>query len=96
MTKKSPLAPARFPNLLPVAGVRLGATAAGIRYEGRDDVMLAEFPEVRRSAACLPSRKPRRHLSSGVSPPLKTAVLGAWLLIRAIRWRLRVAKVEKL
>jgi glutamate N-acetyltransferase / amino-acid N-acetyltransferase len=45
MTKKSPLAPARFPNLLPVAGVRLGATAAGIRYEGRDDVMLAEFPE---------------------------------------------------
>ena len=45
MTKKSPLAPARFPNLLPVAGVRLGATEAGIRYKGRQDLMLAEFPK---------------------------------------------------
>ncbi len=44
MTKKSPLAPASFPNLLPVAGVRLGAASAGIRYQGRDDVVLAEFP----------------------------------------------------
>jgi len=45
MTNKSPLAPASFPSLMPIAGVRLGATSAGIRYEGRDDVMMAEFPE---------------------------------------------------
>jgi glutamate N-acetyltransferase / amino-acid N-acetyltransferase len=39
----SPLAPARFPDLPPIAGVRLGAYAAGIRYTGRNDVMLAEM-----------------------------------------------------
>ena len=37
----SPLAPARFPDLPPVAGVRLAAHAAGLRYRGRADVMLA-------------------------------------------------------
>ena len=31
----SPLAPAAFPALPPIAGVRLGAVAAGIRYRGR-------------------------------------------------------------
>ncbi len=45
MTKKSPLAPARFPNLLPVAGVRLASVAAGIRGKGQQDLMLAEFPK---------------------------------------------------
>lgn len=30
-------------KLLPVAGVRLSATAAGIRYQGRDDVVLMEL-----------------------------------------------------
>jgi glutamate N-acetyltransferase / amino-acid N-acetyltransferase len=39
----SPLAPARFPDLPPIAGVRLAAYAAGVRYAGRDDVMLAEL-----------------------------------------------------
>src|SRR5258706_5991061 len=37
----SPLAPARFPDLPPVAGVRLATAAAGIRYAGRTDVLLA-------------------------------------------------------
>ena len=39
---RSPLAlePARLP---PLAGVRLGATAAGVRESGRPDLMLAEF-----------------------------------------------------
>ncbi len=37
----SPLAPAAFPDLLPVAGVRFAAAAAGVKYTGRDDVMLA-------------------------------------------------------
>ena len=37
----SPLAPASFPELKPIAGVRLGATAAGIRYKNRVDLMVA-------------------------------------------------------
>jgi glutamate N-acetyltransferase/amino-acid N-acetyltransferase len=39
----SPLAPVAFPRLPAVAGVRLAACAAGIRYAGRDDLMLAEL-----------------------------------------------------
>jgi glutamate N-acetyltransferase/amino-acid N-acetyltransferase len=39
----SPLAPDGFPALLPISGVRLAAFAAGIRYTGRDDLMLAEL-----------------------------------------------------
>jgi glutamate N-acetyltransferase/amino-acid N-acetyltransferase len=39
----SPLAPIGFPALPPLAGVRLAACAAGIRYAGRDDLMLAEL-----------------------------------------------------
>ena len=39
----SPLAPARFPDLPPIAGVRLAAYAAGIRYTGRNDMMIAEL-----------------------------------------------------
>ena len=39
----SPLAPAAFPVVPPIAGVRLATTAAGIRYQGRDDLMLAEL-----------------------------------------------------
>jgi len=38
----SPLA-LPLPELPPVAGVRLGAAAAGIRYVGRDDLVMAEF-----------------------------------------------------
>jgi glutamate N-acetyltransferase/amino-acid N-acetyltransferase len=43
MSNVSPLAPASFPKLAPIAGVRLAAHAAGIRYSGRDDMMLAEL-----------------------------------------------------
>src|SRR5690242_2453451 len=39
----SPLSPERFPELAPIAGVRLAAFACGIRYTGRDDLMLAEL-----------------------------------------------------
>lgn len=38
----SPLAPAGFPDLPAIDGVRFAATAAGVKYVGRDDVMLAE------------------------------------------------------
>jgi glutamate N-acetyltransferase/amino-acid N-acetyltransferase len=37
----SPLAPKGFPKLPPLAGVRLGTTAAGVRYAQRTDVLLA-------------------------------------------------------
>jgi glutamate N-acetyltransferase/amino-acid N-acetyltransferase len=43
MPNVSPLAPASFPKLAPIAGVRLAAHAAGIRYARRDDMMLAEL-----------------------------------------------------
>jgi len=39
----SPLAPKTFPALPPIAGVRFAAGAAGVRYQGRTDVMLALF-----------------------------------------------------
>lgn len=37
----SPLAPAQFPDLPAIRGVRLATAAAGVRYTGRTDVMLA-------------------------------------------------------
>ncbi|MXW95633.1 MAG: bifunctional glutamate N-acetyltransferase/amino-acid acetyltransferase ArgJ [Acidimicrobiaceae bacterium] len=43
-TPVSPLAPAAFPAMPAVKGLRLATAAAGIRYTGRDDVMLAELP----------------------------------------------------
>jgi glutamate N-acetyltransferase/amino-acid N-acetyltransferase len=39
----SPFAPAEFPYLPPVAGVRLSSGAAGVRYRNRADLMLAEL-----------------------------------------------------
>src|SRR5580692_852191 len=42
-TNISPLAPASFPEMPPIAGVRLATAAAGIRYPGRTDVLLALF-----------------------------------------------------
>ncbi|QNT68381.1 bifunctional glutamate N-acetyltransferase/amino-acid acetyltransferase ArgJ [Defluviicoccus vanus] len=43
MTKVSPFAPAHFPDLPVVGGVRLAVAAAGIRYRDRNDLLLAEF-----------------------------------------------------
>ena len=43
VTSVSPLAPDRFPDLPAVAGVRLATHAAGLRYRGRPDLMLAEL-----------------------------------------------------
>jgi glutamate N-acetyltransferase / amino-acid N-acetyltransferase len=43
MTGVSPLAPERFPELAPIAGVRIAGFACGIRYSGRNDLMLAEL-----------------------------------------------------
>jgi len=38
--KRSPLAPSSMPELHPVAGVRLATAASGMKYKGRDDIML--------------------------------------------------------
>ena len=43
MTAISPLAPAHFPDLPPVPGVRLAAAEARLRYTGRPDLLLASF-----------------------------------------------------
>ncbi|WP_300056835.1 bifunctional glutamate N-acetyltransferase/amino-acid acetyltransferase ArgJ [uncultured Roseobacter sp.] len=42
-TGVSPLAPKEFPDLPVVEGVSFATVAAGVRYQGRDDVMLAKL-----------------------------------------------------
>src|SRR3954471_9579769 len=44
-TAISPLAPAHVPEMPAIAGVRLATAAAGIRYKGRTDVLLAVLDE---------------------------------------------------
>src|SRR3974390_3628358 len=39
----SPLAPTQVPEMPAIAGMRLATAAAGIRYAGRTDVLLALF-----------------------------------------------------
>ncbi|MGD1038077.1 MAG: bifunctional glutamate N-acetyltransferase/amino-acid acetyltransferase ArgJ [Roseiarcus sp.] len=46
----SPLAPTKFPALPAIEGVRFAAIAAGVRYPGRADVMLALFDSPARVA----------------------------------------------
>ncbi len=41
ITSVSPLAPAGFPDLPVIEGVRFATAAAGVKYQGRTDVMLA-------------------------------------------------------
>jgi glutamate N-acetyltransferase/amino-acid N-acetyltransferase len=41
ITKVSPLAPAAFPNLPVIEGVKFATASAGVKYQGRADVMLA-------------------------------------------------------
>ena len=41
ITKVSPLAPKAFPDLPVIKGVRFATAAAGVKYQGRTDVMLA-------------------------------------------------------
>ena len=54
-------------------GVRLGSVATGVRYRGRDDLLLAEFPEganvagvfTRSNVQAAPVRWCRRHIGTG-------------------------------
>lgn len=69
----SPFAPAAFPALPPVRGVQLASVAAGIRYAGRDDLLMAAFPEgttvagvfTRSQTAAAPVLWCRKALASG-------------------------------
>ncbi len=43
MIARSPLAPASFPDMPPIAGLRLGCGEAGIKYKDRADILLVAF-----------------------------------------------------
>src|SRR5256886_792593 len=45
MSSVSPLAPKHVPDMPAIAGVRLATGAAGIKYQGRTDVLLALFDQ---------------------------------------------------
>lgn len=74
----SPLAPASFPDLPDVAGVRFATLAAGIKYQGRTDLMLADFVPgttvagvfTKSKTASAPVLKCREHLSGHVARAL--------------------------
>jgi glutamate N-acetyltransferase/amino-acid N-acetyltransferase len=53
----SPLAPTRVPAMPDIAGVRLAAAAAGLRYVGRNDVLLAAFDKGTTAAGVLTRSK---------------------------------------
>ncbi|MFC7048009.1 bifunctional glutamate N-acetyltransferase/amino-acid acetyltransferase ArgJ [Emcibacter nanhaiensis] len=43
--KKSPLAPEKFPEMPIIDGAEPGTAATGLKYKGRDDLLLVRFPE---------------------------------------------------
>ena len=57
--KTSPFAPERLAELPPLAGVRLAAAEAGIRYKNRKDVLLAILPEGTEAAGVLTTSRTR-------------------------------------
>ncbi len=54
---RSPLAPDRFPDVAPVAGVELAARACGVKYPDRLDLLLARFVEGTQAAGVLTRSK---------------------------------------
>src|SRR5579863_2373110 len=74
----SPLAPKSYPNLPPVAGARFATIAAGVRYAGRADVMMALFDRpaavagvfTRSKCASAPVDWCRAHLPQGAARAL--------------------------
>ncbi|MFM7630397.1 MAG: bifunctional glutamate N-acetyltransferase/amino-acid acetyltransferase ArgJ [Alphaproteobacteria bacterium] len=69
---RSPLAPKSIIALPPIAGVRVATTAAGVRYQGRDDVTLFVFDRPASfagvftlSATAAPSVKHSRRVAAG-------------------------------
>jgi glutamate N-acetyltransferase/amino-acid N-acetyltransferase len=78
LSKLSPFAPKRLPQLPAIDGVRLATAAAGIRYPGRIDLMLALFDPGRTVAGVLTKSKTasapvdwcRAHLAHGMARAL--------------------------
>ena len=76
--KKSPLAPASFPELLAVGGVRLATAACGVKYMDRKDVLLGAFDVgttvagvlTQSRTASAPVNWCRKNLPSGQAPRL--------------------------
>ena len=76
--KKSPLAPASFPDMADIAGVRLATAQAGVKYTGRTDLMLAEFSPsttvagvfTKSKTASAPVLKCREYLPGGTARAL--------------------------
>jgi len=74
-TAVSPLAPKHVPDMPAIAGVRLATAAAGIRYAGRTDLLLALFDQgtaaagvfTRSKCPSAPVEWCRAHLKSGKS-----------------------------
>ena len=72
----SPLAPDSFPELAPVGGVTLSTAASGMKYQGRDDMLLMRFGEgtalaavfTRSDTAAAPVDWCRQRVAAG-SPP---------------------------
>ncbi|HXG79834.1 MAG TPA: bifunctional glutamate N-acetyltransferase/amino-acid acetyltransferase ArgJ [Methyloceanibacter sp.] len=78
MGKTSPFAPKELPELPAIDGVRLAAGAAGIRYRGRNDLLLALFDPgttvagvlTRSKTASAPVEWCRLHLQHGMARAL--------------------------
>jgi glutamate N-acetyltransferase/amino-acid N-acetyltransferase len=74
----SPLAPKKYPELPAIPGVKFATAAAGVRYSGRTDVMLALFDGpaavagvfTRSKCPSAPVDWCREHLSAGVARAL--------------------------
>jgi len=56
-TTVSPLAPAKFPTMAKIDGLRLAAIAGGLRYTGRPDLFLAEMAPGTQAAGVLTQSK---------------------------------------
>ena len=75
MTSKfplSPLAPAAFPVMTEVAGARMAVFASGMRYQGRDDLLLMAFDKGTSVAGMFTTSK-------APSAPVDDGVEGAFL-----------------
>jgi len=58
-SQRSPLAPAAFPRLPEIAGVRLGVAESGARYRGRPDLLVAVLDPGTAIAGCFTISKTR-------------------------------------
>jgi glutamate N-acetyltransferase/amino-acid N-acetyltransferase len=72
-TAVSPLAPTDVPEMPAIAGVRLATAAAGIRYKGRTDVLLAVMDKGTTVAGVFTQSK-----WNGAGPSSAAGLRGRW------------------